>query len=339
MQDKRLREYDQQLEIDMRRYWLIAGAVLLAATLVSPELAAQRFPLRPVRYILPLPGGQETDVFARLLARRLSETWGQQVLVDNRPGGGTVIGTEIAAKAAPDGYTLLHALSAHAINASFHPRLPYDTLKDFSCITQIVDIPGVLIAHPSLPVKTVKELVSLAKAKPGAIAYATGPIGTANHILGEALRIAAGIDIVHVPYKGLGPANQDLVAGRVPLVVNVVPEALPYIRSGKARPIAITSAKRTASLPAVPTVNETLPGYQPGSAFWALVARSGTPEGLIRQLNADVLAALQATELVSRSAQMDIEVVGSSPSQCDAFLREQVAVWGKTVKLSGARSN
>jgi tripartite-type tricarboxylate transporter receptor subunit TctC len=316
---------------------MLCAAVALAA--VAPGATAQSFPARAVRYILPLPAGQETDVFARVLARRLGEGWGQQVLVENRPGGGTVIGTDAAAKAAPDGYTLLHALTSHAINPTLRSKLPYDTLKDFACITQIGSFSGVLIAHPSFPVKGIKELIALAKAQPGKIVYATGPVGTTNHILGEALRVAAGIDIGHVPYKGGGPAIQDLVAGRVPLVANVVLEVLPYVRSGKVRAIAVTGPQRASSLPDVPTVSESLPTYVPGTSLWVLLTRAGTPDALVRQLNADVIRAMRAAEVRERFSQMDIEPVGSAPAQCDAFLREQIAVWGKTVQASGARAD
>jgi len=316
------------------RCMLCAAVALAAAAADSP---AQSFPARAVRYILPLPAGQETDVFARVLARRLGDGWGQQVVVDNRPGGGTVIGTDAAAKAAPDGYTLLHALTSHAINPALRSKLPYDTLKDFSCVTQIGGFNGVLIAHPSFPVKNVKELIALAKAQPGKIVYGTGPVGTTNHILGEALRVAAGIDIGHVPYKGGGPAIQDLVAGRVPLVANVVLEVLPYVRSGKVRAIAVTGPRRASSLPDVPTVSESLPNYVPGTSLWVLLVRAGTPDTLIKQLHTDVIKAMQAPDVRERFVQMDIEPVGSAPAQCDAFLREQIGIWGKIVQASGAR--
>jgi tripartite-type tricarboxylate transporter receptor subunit TctC len=309
--------------------------VLLGAHVAS-EPGAQSFPTRPVRYIMPLPAGQETDVFARILARRLGEGWSQNVIVDNRPGGGTVIGTELAARAAPDGYTLVHALTAHAINPTLQSKLPYDTLKDFACVTQIGSFSGVLIAHPSFPAKNIKELIALAKAQPGKIVYATGPVGTTNHILGESLNTAAGISIRHVPYKGGGPAIQDLLAGHVPLVSNVVLEVLPFIRSGRVRPIAVTGPKRTSSLPDVPTVGESLPAYQSGTSFWVLVTRAGTPATVVKRLNADVLKAMQAADVRERIAQMDVEAVGSTPAQCDAFLRAQIETWGSIVRASGA---
>ena len=322
----------------MSRFYCVLF-IAVGAACISLDSSAQSFPSRPVRYILPLPAGQETDVFARVFARRLGEGWGQQVLVENRPGGGTVIGTDAAAKAAPDGHTLMHAVTSHAINPSLRSKLPYDTLRDFACVTQIGTFSGVLIAHPSFPARSVKELVALAKAQPGKIVYATGPVGTTNHILGEALRVAAGIDIAHVPYKGGGPAIQDLVPGRVPLVANVILEALPYIRSGQARAIAVTGPARAASLPDVPTVGESLPAYSPGTSFWVLLTRAGTPDATLRQLNSDALKAMQAAEVRERFAQMDIEPVGSAPAQCDAFLREQIAIWGRIVKASGARAD
>ena len=317
------------------RFAVLVGVLLGALHASGP--GAQSFPARPVRYIMPLPAGQETDVFARILARRLGEGWSQNVIVDNRPGGGTVIGTDLAAKAPPDGYTLVHALTAHAINPTLHSKLPYDTLKDFACVTQIGSFSGVLIAHPSFQAKSLAELITLAKAQPGKIVYGTGPVGTTNHILGESLNTAAGISIGHVPYKGGGPAIQDLLAGRVPLVSNVVLEVLPFIRSGKVRPIAVTGPKRTPSLPDVPTVGESLPAYQSGTSFWALLARAGTPAAVVKQLNADVLKAMQATDVRERIAQMDIEPVGSTPAQCEAFLRAQIETWGRIVRASGAK--
>ena len=318
---------------------LAVCAALALGSILAAASHAQDFPTRPVRYILPLPAGGETDVFARVLARRLGEGFHQNVIIDNRPGGATMIGTAVAASAAPDGYTLLHAVTAHAINPTLQSKLPYDTLKDFACVTQIGSISSVLVAHPSFPAKTVQELVKLAKAQPGKIVFATGPVGTTNHILGESLNIAAGIRMQHVAYKGGGLAVQDLLAGNVPLVGNVVLEMLPYIRTGRVRAIAVMSPKRTPSLPDVPTVSETLPAYQSGTAFWALLTRTGTPAAIVKKLNADVLKAMQATDVRERLAQMDVEPVGSTPAQCDAFLRAQIETWGSIVRASGAKVN
>lgn len=299
--------------------------------------AAQAYPTRAVRYIMPLPAGSETDVFARTLARALGDAWGQQVVVENRPGGGTSIGTDTAARAPADGYTLLHTITAQAINATLYAKLPYDTLKDFACVTQIGNLYGVLLAHPSFPAKNVQELIRLAKARPGDISYATGGSGTSNHIAGEALRLAAGIQMQHVPYKGSNLAVLDVLSGRVPLLATVMVEAVPYIQSGKLRAIAATSPRRAPSLPDLPTIGETLRDYRVGTSFWTIVTRAGAPAAVINKLNADVLKALQTSDVRARLAQSDIEFVGSRPEQCDAFLREQVTVWGAIVKASGAR--
>jgi len=317
------------------RFAICTGVFL--GTFIATGAAAQAFPARPVRYLMPLPAGSETDIFARVLAKQLGDTWGQQVVVENRPGGGTTIATEVTAKSPPDGYLFLHAITALGINATLYSRLPYDTLKDFSCITQIGNLYGVLLAHPSFPVKNVAELIKLAKTHPGEITYATGGSGTANHIAGEALRIAAGINIVHVPYKGTSLAVLDVLPGRVPLLATVLVEAIPYIQSGKLKVIVTTSPRRAPSLPDVPTIRETIPSYQAGTGFWALVTRAGTPAAVLNKLNADIVRSLQAPEVKARLAAADIEIAGSRPEQCDAFLKEQVAVWGAIVRTSGAR--
>ena len=316
----------------------VCTGVLLGA-LVPVAASAQGFPARTVRYIMPLPAGSETDLFARVLAKQLADGWGQQVVVENRPGGGTTIGTDLVAKAPADGHAFLHAISSHGINATLHSKLPYDTLKDFACITQIGNLYGVLAAHPSFPARNTAELVALARRLPGQIAYASGGAGTSNHIATEALRLAAGIDIVHVPYKGSSQAVLDVLPGRVPILATVLVEAMPYIQAGKLRPIATTSPKRAPSLPNLPTIRESLPAYLAGTGFWALVARAGTPPAALNKLNADVLKAMQAADVRARLASADVEVVGSRPEQCDAFLREQVEVWGRIVKASGARAD
>lgn len=313
---------------------LLCAAVLAA---VAPDSGAQAFPARTVRYLMPLPAGSETDIFARVLAKQLADGWGQQVVVENRPGGGTTIATDLVAKAPADAHTFLHGITAFGINATLYAKLPYDTQRDFSCITQIGNLYGVLLAHPSFPVKSMADLIRLAKSRPGEIAYATGGSGTANHIAGEAIRLAAGIDITHVPYKGSSLAVLDVLPGRVPLLATVLVEAVPYIQSKKLRVIATTSPKRAPSLPDVPTVSETLPNYRAGAGFWVLATRSGAPAASLNKFQADVVKALQAPDVRARLAAADVEVVGSRPEQCDAFVREQIATWGATVKASGAR--
>jgi tripartite-type tricarboxylate transporter receptor subunit TctC len=317
---------------------LTACAGLLLG-LPGAEATAQGFPARQIRYVMPLPAGSETDLFARVLARQLGDAWNQQVVVENRPGGGTAIATDVVAKSPPDGHVFLHAITTFGINPALYSKLPYDTLKDFSCITQIGNLYGVLAAHPSFPVKNLAELIRLAKARPGEISYATGGAGTANHIATEALRVAAGINIVHVPYKGSSLAMLDVLPGRVPLLGTVLVEAIPYVQSGKLKVIVTTSPKRAPSLPDVPTIRETLPSYQAGTGFWALVTRAGAPAAAMGRLNADIVKSLQAPDVKARLAAADIEIVGSRPEQCDAFVKEQVAVWGAIVKASGAKAD
>ncbi len=320
--------------------WAVLFAVSFAGVAAAQPASTgstQAFPARAVRYVMPLPAGSETDVFARTLARQLGEQWNQQVVVDNRPGGGTTIATAMTAKAPADGYTLLHAITSHVINTTLYVKLPYDALKDFSCVTQIGSLYGVLLAHPSFPAKDVKGLIAIAKARPGDISYATGGSGTQNHIAIEALRIAAGIHIQHVPYKGSSLASLDVLPGRVPLLATILAEAVPYVKSGKLRVLAVTSPRRAPSLPDTPTVSETLPAYRAGTGMWAVVTRAGTPPAVLNKLNADIVRALQAPEIRARLTQADMDIVGSRPEQCDVFLREQTATWGVTVKASGAR--
>lgn len=309
----------------------------MAAIVLAMDARAQAFPSRAVRYVMPLPAGSETDLFARTLARPLGDAWNQQMMVENRPGGGTTIGSDVVAKSPPDGYTLMHTITAFAINATLYSKLPYDPQKDFSCVTQLGNLYGVLLTHPSFPVKNLTQLIQLAKARPGEINYATGGNGTANHIAGEALRVAAGIKITHVPYKGSSQAMLDVLPGRIPVLATVLVEAVPYIKSGKLRVIASTSAGRAPSLPDVPTVSETLPAYRAGNGFWAVVTRAGTSPAVLNKLSADIVKALQNPDVRTRLAQADVEVVGSRPEQCDTFLREQTATWGALVKTSGAR--
>jgi len=326
--------------MNTRSHFRTAMGILMVSLAPSAgDAGAQGFPSRPVRYVLPLPAGAETDIFARVLAKHLTDAWGQQVLVENRPGGGTTIATDGVAKAPADGYTLLHAITSYGVNPTLYSRLPYDTLKDFACVTYIGNLYGVLLAHPSFPAKTVADLVKLAKARPGEIAYASGGAGTANHISVEALRAAAGIDIVHVPYKGTNQAVLDVLPGRVPLLGTVLVEALPYIQSRKLRVIATTAAKRAPSLPDVPTVGETLPTYRANNGFWAVIVRSGTPGPVLNKLNADIVRGLNTPDVKARLAAADVEVVGSGPGEGDALLREQVVTWGAVVKTSGARAD
>jgi len=317
----------------------VAAVILAFLQLAGADAGAQSFPTKPVRYIMPLPAGSETDVFARVLAKHLTDYWGQPVVVENRPGAGTTIGSDLVAKSAPDGHTMLHAITSHGVHPTLRTKMPYNTLRDFACVTHIGNLYGVLAVHPSLPVHSLKELIALAKRVPGQVQYATGGAGTANHIAAEAIRLAANIDIQHVPYKGSSLAVLDVLPGRVPVLATVLVEARPYIEARKLRVIATTSPKRAPSLPNTPTVTETLPNYRVGGSFWALVVRAGAPAAVLGKLNADARKGMATPDARKRFQIADVEYVGSSPSECDAFLRDQVATWGAIVKATGASVN
>ena len=249
-------------------------AACLAAALVSMTAAHAQpaYPQKPIRMVVPFPPGGGTDILARLFGQKMSETLGQQIIIDNRGGAGGTIGTDIAAKAAPDGYTLILVSGSHAINASLYPKLPYDSVNDFAPITQIATSPGILVVNPSLPVKSVKDLIALARAKPGQINYASAGSGTPPHLAGELFRVMAKIDMVHVPYKGNAPAFTAVIGGQVSLIFPTMPSAMPFIKSGKLRPIAVTSAKRSPAAPDIPTIAESgLPGYEATSWYLSLI--------------------------------------------------------------------
>ena len=310
---------------------------LVFCALLAGGAGAQPYPSKPVRIVVPASPGGASDLVGRLLATQLSEMLGQPFIVENRVTSGGIVGTQQVAESAPDGHTLLVTFDTFASNALLFKNLKWDPIRDFAPVMQLCRYPQVLLVHPSLGVRTVKEFVALAKERGPQLNYASAGPASSSRLAYELFKDVAGIDTVPVHYKGGGPAIQDLLPGRVPLVSTVVTETLPYIRSGKVKPIAVTGSKRSPSLPDVPAVGETLPKAPSGTALWALLARAGTPDALINLLNADVVKALQSADVRERMSQMDVEPVGSSPARCDAFLREQVAVWGKLVKASGAR--
>ena len=234
---------------------------------VSGAGTAASFPVKPIRIIVPFAPGGPNDILARLVGQRLAEAWGQQVIIDNRPGGSTMIGTEIAAKAAPDGYTLLMVSTSHAVNPSLQPKVPYNTLLDFTPVIQLVSSPNVLVTNPALPAKTVRELVSLARARPGDITYGSGGTGTATHLGGALLCLLAKVNMTHVPYKGDAPASIDLISGQIQWMFGTILPIMPHIKSGKMRAIAVSSVTRTQSLPEVPTVAETIPQFEATSWY------------------------------------------------------------------------
>ena len=309
---------------------------LVFAALTSPA-HAQNFPAKAVRLVVPFAPGGSTDIVARVLAQKLNEMWGQTVIVDNRAGGSTVIGTDVVAKAAPDGHTLLVTPAPFTIVPSLAAKLPYDPHKDFEPVTLINTTPLVVVVHPGVPATSIKELVALAKSRPGALNFGSSGSGGSNHLAGELFNAMAGVKMVHVPYKGNAPALTDLVGGHVDLLFNGLTSALPLIKSGKLRPIGMTSLKRAGALPEVPTVDEQgLKGFQ-AVAWNGLTAPARTPKDIIAKLNADVLKVIRSPELVEKLKAEGSDPVGSSVADYTAFLRDEIAKWAKVIKFANIK--
>jgi len=309
----------------------------LASAQSTPKNVMPAYPTKPVRFIVPFAPGGSTDLLARFLAPRLTETLGQPVVVDNRGGAGGVIGAELAARAPADGYTIvLGSPGPLTINPNLQ-RVPYDTLRDFSPITLATISPFTLVVHPSTPAGSVKELVALAKAKPGQLNYGSAGNGSVGHFSSEQFKALAGVDIVHVPYKGAGPAVADLVGGRLHLMFENLPTILPHVRSGKLKMLAVGTKTRSALVPEYPTVAEAgVPGYESSTAFGVL-APAKTPAAVITRLNQDTVKALQTAELKEKLSGLGLEAVGGTPQQYAAHLKEELAKYGRIVKAAGIR--
>lgn len=311
-----------------------SGILFLALAVLAPAQgrAAEAFPVKPVRMIAPFSAGGGADTVARLVAQKLSEPLGQQVIVDNRPGASNIIGTELTARSAPDGYTIMIANTVHAINAGLFKKLPYDPIGDFTAIALVATTPYMLIVHPSLPVKSVKELVALARTRPGQINYASAGNGTAAHLAVEMLKLAAGIDLVHIPYKGISQALTDTLAGATQVMILSPITALAQVKAGKVRALAVTTAQRSKSLPDIPTMQESgIPGYE-FSSWYGLLAPRGTPAPVVARLNEAVNQALQQNDLRARLAADAAEPAGGTPGQFAAQLKREVARFSDLVK-------
>ena len=297
--------------------------------------SAQAFPTKPVRFIVPFPPGGATDIIGRLVAGKMQEVWGQAVIVENRPGAGTVVGTDMVAKSAPDGHTLGMVVTAHVINPSLRASMPYDTLRDLAAVTHVSVQHLVIAVHPSVPADNVGELIALAKKSPGKLSYATPGSGTAMHLSVELLKAQAGIDIVHVPYKGGAPAQQDVMGGRVPILLDVLYAVQPLINSGKIKAIALLSPQRVSHLP---VVAETVPGVSALSIV-GIVAAGATPRELVQKISADIAKAVKSSDLTQRMTQLGMEPVGSTPADFDALIRSEIEKWSRVVKISGAKAD
>ena len=319
---------------------VLHGLVVVALTVLTSGLAfGQTYPTRPIRIVVPFSAGAGvTDIMARLVGQHLSPAIGQQVVIDNRPGGGGIPGTEIVSRTTPDGYTLLMTNVALAVNQYLYPKLPYDAVKDFMPVTQVNSAPLMLVVHPSVAAKSVQELVALAKSRPGQLNYGSGGVGSTPHLSGELFKSIAGIEAVHVPYKGGAPALSDLVGGQLSFMIENVPGTMPFVKAGKLRALAITSAKRSALEPALPTMAESgVPGYE--VIGWnGLVAVKGTPPAIVTKLYTEVARVLRAPEVTQRLTALGAEPVGNTPSEFGAFIKAEMVRWGRIIREKGIRA-
>ena len=313
---------------------LIATGIAVTA---APGAAAQNFPTKPVRMIVPFTAGSATDLLARRIAPKMSDNWGQQVVVDNRGGGGGTLGAGIVAKATPDGYTLLVHSIAYAMNAALYSKLPYDPLKDFAPVSQIVVSTSLLVVAPTLGVKSVKELIALAKQKPGKLTFSSSGVGSGTHLNGEQFRFAAGIDVVHVPYKGVPEPLIDTMSGRIDYFLSPLVPALPFIRDGRLLALAVSTARRTPVLPDVPTIAEAaLPGYE-FQAWFGVFAPAGTPRPVVERISKEIARIVDLPDIKKQFVNQGEEGRPSTPEEFTRFVRAEIEKTRKTVKLAGIR--
>ncbi|MEK6593097.1 MAG: tripartite tricarboxylate transporter substrate binding protein [Pseudomonadota bacterium] len=322
----------------MKRTAVICGAVAaIAMGNANANTNTDNYPSRTVRIIAPIAPGGGTDILSRIIAQKLYESWKQVVQVDNRPGAGGIIGSELAAKSAPDGYTLLMAFTSHVTNPSLQSRLPYDTLVDFAPITMVAVIPNVLLVHPSLPVRSVRDLIAFARTRPGDINYASSGTGTATHLAALLFSSMSGVIMEHVPYRGGAPALYDLLGGQVSLMFGNMASSMAHIRSGRLRALAVTSARRSAALPGLPTMAESgLPGFE-AMGWFALLAPAKTPGQVINKLNSEIVAILQHPDVKERLHGLGAEVMTSTPAELNDYIRADIAKWAKVIKAAGIK--
>jgi tripartite-type tricarboxylate transporter receptor subunit TctC len=320
---------------------VLYGFVTVALTMLMSHAApGQTYPTRPIHIVVPSsPGAGVTDIMARLVGQHLSTRIGQQIVIDNRPGASGIIGAEAVSRAAPDGYTLLAANVSLVVNPFLYPRMPYDPLKDFIPITMLNSAPMLLVVHPSVPAKSVTELIALAKSHPGRLNYGSGGLGSTPYLAAELFKSLAGIDVVHVPYKGGGPALSDLVGGQLTFMIENMPGTMPYARAGNLRALAITSPQRSELAPELPTMAEAgAPGYEI-SGWNGLFAVKGTPPAIVARLHSEVAEILRTPEVRQEMAALGAEPVGDTPDEFAAFLKADVARWGMIIQEKGIRSD
>ncbi len=319
----------------MRRLFLAAMATIAC---LHGAAFAQTYPTKPVRIVVPFPPGGGTDIGTRILAQKLSEAWGQSVVVENKGGAAGIVGTEFTAKAAPDGYTLMMGnIGTHAINVSLYKKLPYDPVRDFAPVSQVAGLPLFLLVHPSVPANSTADLVALLKSKPGQFDYSSSGSGGSMHVAAELFKSMAGVRIVHIPYKGGGPAVADLIAGQVKISFATVLETLGHVKSGKVRALAVTSSRRSLAAPEYPTLAESgLAGYE-STSWLALFAPAGTPREIVARVSADAARVMNTPEVRERFVAQGADPIGSTPEQLAAVLARDIAKYAKVMKDSGTQ--
>ena len=318
---------------------LVAAAMALVAGVAAPDASAQAaWPSKPIRIVVPFPPGGTTDILARAAAQKMTEAWKEQAVIDNRPGAGGNIGAELVAKAPADGYTMLMGtVGTHAINASLYAKMPYDHVKDFAPVILVAAVPNVMVVHPSVPAATVAEFIAWAKANPGKVNFASSGSGTSIHLAGELFKTQTGLAMTHVPYKGSAPAIADLIGGQVQVMFDNLPSALPQIRGGKLRALAVTSRERANALPDVPTVAESgLPGFE-ASSWFGLLAPTGTPREVVVRVNAEIARWLASSDAKDKLASQGAIAAGGTPEDFVSHIAAETAKWQKVVRESGAK--
>jgi tripartite-type tricarboxylate transporter receptor subunit TctC len=316
----------------------LAAGLAALALLAAPLACAQGYPSRPIHFVVPYPAGGPLDTVARLLGQKVSESVKQPVIIDNKPGAGGNIGADAVAKSPPDGYTILMgAVATHAINPTLYANIPYDPVNDFAPVTQVASTPNVLVVNPSLPVHDVREFIAYAKAHPGQLNFGSGSTGSAGHLAGELFKTMAGVQMVHVPYKGAGPAMQDLIGGQIQLMFDNLASSLGQIRAGKVRALAVTTAKRSSLAPELPTIAESgLPGFDI-STWFGVFAPGGTPPAVVARLHDEFAKALAAPDVREKMLNLGAEPVGNTPAQFAAYIRSEAEKYARLVKASGAK--
>ena len=324
----------------MNNFKCLASIALLGAIGSGAALAqtAATFPAKPVRFIAPFPPGGSTDLLARLVAIKLTEAWGQQVTVENRGGAGGTIGVELAARAAPDGYTIVMGhVGTFGFNPTLYPKLPYDAIRDFAPITVLATVPNGMAVHPSLPVKTARDFVALAKAKPGELLYASGGSGSASHLAGEYFKLLTKIDMVHVPYKGTGPAMISMISGQTTMTITGMVALMPHVKSNRLKLLGVATMKRLSIMPDIPTINESgVPGYD-ANQWYGVLTQAAVPRDIIAKLHADIVKVLARPDIKERLAADGAEPVANTPEQFAAHIKAEIARWAPVVKASGAK--